>query len=161
MPDAHREALAERARRDLDPGRLVHVGVALERRADLAEALEVLVREVAVVGKRRVLDRRRMALAEDEAVALVPGRILRVVAKHAVVERGDDVGGRERGIEVARLRDGQHPHAGKAVHRGPALELGDRSLARAASVLLRRRVRIRNRAQMAHRREVTVSGPIG
>ena len=71
-PDGHREALAERTGRDLDAGGRAHVGVALEHRADLAELLELGVREVAVLGERGVEDRGGVALGEDEAVALGP-----------------------------------------------------------------------------------------
>ena len=73
-PEAHRQALAERAGRDLDPGRPGHVRVALEMRVQLAQAHQVLVREVAVPGQRRVLDRRRVPLGEHEAVAAGPAR---------------------------------------------------------------------------------------
>ena len=63
--------------------------MALQLGADLAQAHQVLEREVAVVGERRVLDRRGVALAEDEAVALGPVRVLGVVPEDPVVERGD------------------------------------------------------------------------
>ena len=109
------------------PGRLVHVRVALELGADLAQAHQVLEREVGVAGERRVEDRRGVALGEHEAVALRPVGVGRVVAKDAVVERRDDVGGRQRGVEVARLGDGEHPHAVHAQDGRPALELADRS----------------------------------
>jgi len=43
-------------------------GVALEVRADLAQAHQVVGGEVAVLCERRVLDRSRVPLGEDEAV---------------------------------------------------------------------------------------------
>ncbi len=157
-PERHREALAERAGRDLDAGGAVHVGVALELGADLAQAHQVLEREVAVVGERRVLDRRRVALAEDEAVALGPVGVLRVVAQDPVVERGDDVGGRERGVEVARLGDREHAHAVDPQHGRPALELGDRRLRRRARSA-GGRLRVGHGPQVSHVREVSRRSP--
>ena len=77
MPTLHREALAERAGGDLDARGPGHVGVALEMRADLAQPHQVVGGEVAVLGERRVLDRGRVALGEDEAVALGPVRVRR------------------------------------------------------------------------------------
>ncbi len=125
---AHREALPERAGRDLDAGRAAHVGVSLELGADLAQPHQVLEREVAVLSQRRVLDRSGVALAEHEAIARRPVGILGVVAQHAVVERRDDVGRRQRRVQVAGLRHREHPHAVEAKHRRPALELRNRRL---------------------------------
>ena len=73
-PEAHREPLPERAGRDLDAGGPGHVRVALEVRVELAQAHQVLVREVAVARERRVLDRRRVPLGQHEAVAAGPPR---------------------------------------------------------------------------------------
>ena len=154
--EAHREALAERAGGDLDAGGLVHVRVALEVRADLAQAHQVLEREVAVVGERGVLDRRGVALAEHEAVALGPLRVARIVAQDAVVERGEDVRRRQRRVEVAGLGDGEHPHALHAQHGRPALELGDGRRGRAL-VENRGRLRVGHRPQMRHGREVSAA----
>ena len=128
MPDRHRQALAQGARGDLHPGGAGHVGVALQVRADLAQAHQVLAREVAVLGERRVLDRGGVALGEHEAVALAPVGVRRIVAKHPVVEGGDDVGRRQRGVEVAGFRHSEHPHALDAEHGRVALELFDRGL---------------------------------
>ncbi len=155
-PEAHRESLPERAGRDLDPRRAPHVRVALELGADLAEPHEVLEREVGVLRERRVLDRRRMALAEDEAVALRPVRVVRVVAKDPVVERGDDVGRRQRGVEVAGLGDREHSHAVDAQDGRPALELGDARLRLAPLGEPGRRLGIRYRRQVPHGGEVSV-----
>ena len=78
--DAVGEALAERAGRDLDAGRHVHVvelRVARRDRAPLAEALQVVERDV-VPGEvqHHVEQRRAVTGAEDEAVAVgpAPGR---------------------------------------------------------------------------------------
>ena len=126
--DGHREPLAQRAGRDLDPGRPGHVGMPLKVGADLAKAHQVLRREVTVLGQGGVLDRRRVALGEDEAVALRPVRVLRVVAENPVVEGGDDVGGRERAVEVPGLGDREHPDAVHPEDGRVALELVDRGL---------------------------------
>jgi hypothetical protein len=48
--DAHRKALAERARGHLDPGGAGHVGMALQRASDLAQPHQLLEVEVAVLG---------------------------------------------------------------------------------------------------------------
>ena len=95
-PDAHRQALPERAGGDLDPGGAAHVRMPLELGADLPQPHQVLEREVAVLSERRVLDRCGVALAEHEPVAGRPFRVVGVVTEHPVVERGDDVRGRER-----------------------------------------------------------------
>ena len=155
-PEAHREALPQRAGRDLDAGRALHVGVALELGADLAQPHQVLEREVAVLGEGGVLDRRRVALAEDEAVARRPVRVVRVVPKDPVVERGEDVGRRQRRVEVAGLRDREHPHAVDAQDGRPALELGDARLRRTPLGEPGRRLGIRYRRQVPHGGEISV-----
>ena len=73
--DAVREALAERAGRHLDAFGVAELGMAGRRRLPLAEALQLLEREV-VAGEvqRRVLEHARVAGAEDEAVAVGPVR---------------------------------------------------------------------------------------
>jgi hypothetical protein len=79
-----------------------------------------------VLGERRVLDRRGVTLAEDETISLRPIGVPRVVTKNAVIERRDDVGRRERGVEVARLRDRDHPQTVDSEHGCAALQFGDR-----------------------------------
>ena len=150
--DAHREPLSQRAGRDLDARRPGHVRMALQMGADLAKPHQVVGREVAVLGERGVLDRRGVALGEDEAVALRPLRVGGIVAEHPVVEGGDDVGGRERAVEVARLGDGEHADAVDAEHGGVALELGDRGLAPGLGGGLR--LGVWNGLQVRHRRLV-------
>ena len=95
-PDAHRQALAERAGGDLDPGGAAHVRMPLELGPDLPQPHQVLEREVAVLGERRVLDGRRVALAEHEPVAGRPFGVVGIVTEHSVVERCHDVRRRER-----------------------------------------------------------------
>jgi hypothetical protein len=74
--DAVREALPQRARRRLDPGREEVLGMAGRDRAPLPEALQLLEREV-VAGQvqRGVLEDARVAGGEDEAVAVGPLRV--------------------------------------------------------------------------------------
>jgi hypothetical protein len=126
---AHREALAERPGRDLNPGCARHVRMALQVRADLAQPHQVVGGEVAVLGERRIQDRRGVALGEDEAVALGPARVPGIVAEDPVVEGGDDVGRRERAVQVPCLRDRNHADTVHAEHGRIALELGDGGLA--------------------------------
>ena len=85
--DGGRDALAERAGRRLDPGRVAVLGVAGGRRAELAEVLEVVERQ-AVAGQvqRRVQEHRRVPAAEDEAVAIRPVGPARRVLHHPRVE---------------------------------------------------------------------------
>ena len=105
-PDAVREALAERAGGRLDARREAVLGVARRPRAPLAEALEVVERDV-VAGQ--VEDASRAASTgvpgrQHEAVAVGPVGLARRVAQEA---REDHVGRRRhahRRARVARLR---------------------------------------------------------
>ncbi len=103
--DAVAEALAERAGRDLDAGRdvdAVALRVAGRERAPLAEALDLVEREVvAREVQDRVQQHRPVAGAEDEAVAVRPLRVARVVLHDPLEE------------QVRRGRHG-HRHAGMA-----------------------------------------------
>ncbi len=94
--------------------------------ADLAQAHQVLLREVTAPRQRRVLDRRRMALGEHEAIALRPVRALGIVAQGPEVDRRDEVRGREGAVEVAGLGHREHPHAVDSQHGRPALKLANR-----------------------------------
>ena len=81
--DAVREALPERARRRLDALGQEVLRMAGRARLPLAEALQLLEREV-VAGEveRGVLEDAGVAGREDEAVAVRPVRVRRVVAQH-------------------------------------------------------------------------------
>src|SRR5207302_5985087 len=81
------EALAERPGGDLDAGRdvpAVALRVAGRERPPLAEALDLVHREL-IAGQVQdaVEQHRAVARAEDEAVAVWPRRVLRVVAQEA------------------------------------------------------------------------------
>ena len=127
--DAEGEPLSQRAARHLDPGRL-HVSVALEAAVQLAEAAELLLREIARLGERGVEHGTRVRLAQDEPVPVRPRGLRRPVPHDAEVERGEDLHGGERSARVSRSglrhhRDDASPEpAGDLVQIGPAR--GDR-----------------------------------
>ena len=98
---ADRQALAERAGRQLDRAELV-IGVAAEDRAVGAVRVEVRGVEPAGLVQRRVQRERGMALGEDEAVAV--GVIVAVAAQHAAVQRRQHVGDRETRSDVPDAR---------------------------------------------------------
>ena len=143
--EAHgrREALPEVARPPVDP-RDVALDVSLERRAAAPEAEE---RQRAVeppeVRERRVRGRRRVAVADDDAVAPRIERILRV----AVAEAPEDeleVDRRHRAARMARRRERRHLEDVSARSRCRARRAG----ATCASVELR--ARRRSRGSRAH-----------
>ena len=103
--DAVREALAERPRRRLDPRRVMHLRVARRERLPLAEPLQLVEREV-VAGQvqRRVLEDARVPGREDEAVAVGPLRVRRVVVHHLAVEEVRDRRERHRRAGMAGVR---------------------------------------------------------
>ena len=117
MPERHRQPLPERAGRDLDaracgscPG-----GPGGARRACAGPSGPR-------AGSSRAGRAPRTGSAPrgpcESTKRSRPGqsRPLGVVAQHPVVERGDDVGRRQRAVEVAGLGDRQHPHAVDAQH---------------------------------------------
>ena len=110
-PDAHGDALAERAGRRLDPRRVAVLGMAGGRRAELAEVLEVVQREaVAAQVERAVQQHRRVAGAEHEAVAIRPLGMRGRVLHHPRVEHVRERRERHRRPRVAgvRLLDSVH-----------------------------------------------------
>ena len=99
-PDRDRQALAERAGGDVDPGDLRR-RVALQARAELAEGEQLLVVDRAGHLVHAVEQRRGVALGEDEVVV---GRVLgrgEVVAQVPREQHRHQVGGRHRGGRVA------------------------------------------------------------
>ena len=107
--DPDREALAERARRHVDP-RQDRRRVALEARAELPVGAELLLREGARGAEQAVDERRGVALREDEAVVGRVVRLVEVVAEVSCEENRGEVGRghRRRGMTGARLRAGAH-----------------------------------------------------
>ena len=103
--DAVGEALAERPGRRLDAGRVPELGVAGRARAPLAELLQVVERDVvAREVQRRVLEDAGVARREDEAVAVGPVRVGRVVAHDVSVEQVRERRQRHRGARMAGVR---------------------------------------------------------
>ena len=103
--DAVGEALAERTGRRLDPRRVMHLRVTRRERLPLAEALQLLEREV-VAGQvqRRVLEDARVPGREDEAIAVRPLRIRRIDLHHLAVEEVRQRSERHRRAGMARVR---------------------------------------------------------
>ena len=101
-PDAIRESLAERARRDVDPRDT-------RRRVPFEDARELTVREELLVGDDaggavdRIEQGRRVALREDEAVVVRVLRRVEVVTEVLGEEDCHQIGGRHPGGGVARL----------------------------------------------------------
>ena len=120
------EALAERAGRDLDAGRVPVLRVARGLRAPGAQRLQVLELQ-AEAGEVQldVLRQAGVARGQDEPVAAQPVRVRRVVPHHVLEEqvRGGGEADRRPGVAVADLLDrvgGQDTHR---VHR-PQVEVG-------------------------------------
>src|SRR3989441_271004 len=103
-----RQALAERARRCLDPGQGTPVRMTLERRAELAERDELRLGEEARPRHDRVERGDGVALGEDDTVPVGPVGALGVVAQPAEVERRENVDHREGSARVSRARVGEH-----------------------------------------------------
>ena len=91
--------------RHLDARRVMHLRMARRLRLPLPEALQLLEREV-VAGEvqRRVLEDARVAGAEDEAVAVGPLRVRRVVVHHLRVEEVRERRERHRRARMAGVR---------------------------------------------------------
>ena len=92
----------------LDAGRGVDLAVPLEAALQLSEGHQLLDGEVAALGEDGVEDRRGVALAEDEAVAVRPVGALGVVAEDAKIESAEDLDGGEGTARVAAARLGDH-----------------------------------------------------
>jgi hypothetical protein len=87
--------------------------VPLEGRAEVAERLQLLLREVAELRHRDVHDRDAVALREHEAITVGPERVIRAQAELVEEQRGDHVRGGERPSGVA------------GAGRGDGLQVGD------------------------------------
>ena len=127
MPTALAEPLAERAGRGLDPGRVPVLGVARGARAELAEALDLVDRHVAVAGQveQPVEQHRAVPRRQHEAVAVRPVRRARVELQVLLEEHGRNVGHAHRHARMPGIRllhrvhrqypqrGGPHPVVGK------------------------------------------------
>ena len=112
------EPLAERPGRHLDAGGVAALGVARRAGPPLAEAPQVVQLEAeAAQEQQRVLEDRGVAVGEDEAVAVGPGRVGRVEAHDAA----------EQHVTERRERHGRPLVAGRGgqrrVHGDPADEV--------------------------------------
>ena len=110
------EAVAERTGGGLEHGEEAHVRVALVDGAELAQGVQLVFGAVARFGQRGVEHRRGMALGKDEAVAVGPLGVGRIVPHGIEIERSDDIGGGERAARMAGARGSRHlndvpPHA--------------------------------------------------
>ena len=100
-PQSDREALAERAGRRLEARQAGHVRVALEPAVARVERGELLDREVAAQRHRHVQADGRVALREDEPVALGPVRLVGADAQDPEEEGEEHVHRRQRPADVA------------------------------------------------------------
>ena len=119
--DRHAHAGAQRPRRRLDADRVAVLRMARRQRAILAELLHIVERQpVAIEMKQRIEERRAVAAGQDEPVAVLPFRILRVVV-HVV--RPKLVGHRRAAERQSRmtgvgLLDGIRREHADGVHTG-------------------------------------------
>ena len=97
------DALAERAGGHVDARGVVHVRVALQAAADVAQRLELLNGEEPAARENGVERGGRVALGEDEAVAVGLVGIGRVDVHVLEVQVGQDVRDGQRPAGVARL----------------------------------------------------------
>src|SRR5207244_11046317 len=88
--DGEGETLALRPRGVLDAGRRTELRMALDAAAQLAERHELLDREEPALREGRVPDRAGVALAQDEPVAIGPGRIRRIRSEERRVGKTGD-----------------------------------------------------------------------
>ena len=113
--DRVREPLPERAGGRLDARRHAVLRVSRRHRAELAEALQLLDRQV-VAGEvqQRVEQHRAVAVREHEAVAVGPLRVGRVVAQVPVPERDRDLGHAHRHARMSGVRRLHRVHGERA-----------------------------------------------
>ena len=68
------------------------MALALQVTVDFAEGAQVAQREITSVGQHRIEAGTGMRLAEDEAVSIREVGVLRIVAKHFVIQSGQNIG---------------------------------------------------------------------
>ena len=125
--DGDGQAVAERAGVGLDAGQLVAIRVAVQPRQRRHEGVELGLGKEAGGGERGVEDRRAVALAEDAAIAIGRGRLLRVEAQDREVEHRQQV--RRRQVAAGVADAGAMDHAETAAPqrvRGDAEVFGRR-----------------------------------
>ena len=99
LAGAERQAVAERTRGELDAADFV-ADMGHEKRAVGAVSLQVVARQHADARQRRIDRRSGVPLAEDEAVAALPARVLRPQIHHAAVQHGQGVDDGEAAADV-------------------------------------------------------------
>ena len=125
------QALAERAGGGFDAGGVAMLGMTGRKRAELAEALDLLDRHLRVAEqiKQRVEQHRAVAGREHETVAVGPGRIGRIEFEEAGEQHGRDIGRAHRQAGMARFRLLDRVHRESANRVRHAVVIGARSRA--------------------------------
>ena len=98
-----RDALTERAGGHVDARRVIHIGMALQAAADMAERLELFDGKIAAIRQHRIQPRRRVTLGEHKAVAIDLVRVGRIDIHFLKVQISHDVGSTERSTRMSRL----------------------------------------------------------
>ena len=112
------EPLAERTGRHLDAGSVPALGMSWRRRPPLAKLAQVVELEsVAVQVQRGVLQDRRVPVGKNEAVAVAPLRLRRIMAHHPAVQHVSERGERHRRALVTALGRERGVHRQPADHR--------------------------------------------
>lgn len=132
---AGRNPQSECARGRLHAGRFRGIGMALKVRSGTAKGVEIACREVTAIGQHSVEHGRAVALGQDEAVALRPLGIVRVVPHQVIVEGHDHVGGPEAAAHVPRVSPMNHRENAAADLQRLALQCPDGCFARHAQFL--------------------------
>src|SRR5262249_3280627 len=140
--DRDRQSVAEAAGGDLD-ARHFGIGVAAEDAVEAAELAELLLRKEALLLEQHIQGDAAVPLAQDEAVATGPFRVLRVVAQHAVEQHPQHLDERQRRADVAAPAALEHAHDLAAQMPGALVEravaFGKLSLHAACSPFMRSR----------------------
>src|SRR5439155_3905486 len=95
---------------EVDTGDLAHVGVVAERAAQPRVLVEERAVEEADVSEERIQADRRVALAEEEAVAVGPVRLVGPIPQLGVVQRREELGCGEGARVVPGARNSREPH---------------------------------------------------
>ena len=114
--------MAEAARRGVAADDLVGIRVHGKGRAEVVERLERLLREEAALGQHGDEARRRVALGEHEAVALVPLRVGGVDVEVFEVENGEYVDDAQRTAHVRAAGPGHNVDDRQAQLAGDVLK---------------------------------------
>ena len=103
-----RQALSQGSRRHVDARRRIHVGIALEHGAALAQVPQFIFREKAPFGQRRIQSRYGMALGEDETVPVRPVRPLGIDPHDIEIQDLQHIDDGQRAAGMTGLGQGDH-----------------------------------------------------